>query len=122
MRHHDYLWFTSIDDRCDPLGALEDLADTLAHLGNDLLWCHPALVRIVTLAFDHEAMMRVEQFVPADAPDLRAKHLWRLGRHFLDDPQDAARRAQLQVQLVKKSVACLEAYSAVAGYDAARTQ
>ena len=70
MRHHDYLWLTSIDDRCDSLGALEDLADTLAHLGNDLLRCHPALVRIVTLAFDHEAMTRVEQLVPANAPDL----------------------------------------------------
>ena len=32
MRHHDYPWLTSIDGRCDSLGALENLADTLAHL------------------------------------------------------------------------------------------
>jgi hypothetical protein len=70
MRHHDYLWLASIDDRCDPLGALEDLADTLAHLGNDLHRRHAALARFVTLAFDHEAMTRVEQLIPTNAPDL----------------------------------------------------
>src|SRR4051794_15011103 len=70
MSHDDHLWLTSIDDRRDALFAFEDVANTLAHLRDDLLRRHPTLVGIVTLAFDHEAMTRLEQLGPMNAPDL----------------------------------------------------
>ena len=100
------------------MGALENLADALTHLRNDLLRGHPAPVLVVALACDHEAVPRVEQFVPVNAADLGAEHRRRLGGHLPYDPQDATRRPQLQVQLVDESLASLEGDRAVGRNDA----
>ena len=67
-------------------------------------------------------MLRVEQLAPADPSRLRIEHRRRLRRHLLDDAQDAARRPQLQVQLVEELVTGLEAHGPEAGHEAGRTQ
>ena len=88
-----------------PMLAIEDVADALAHLRDDLLRRHAAAFGVGAEALDDEAVLRVEQLAPADAPRLRVQHRRGLRRHFLDDAQDAARRPQLQVQLVEELVA-----------------